>query len=140
VVLLTDGENNAGSVNPETASRAVHEAGAGLFVIGIGQAGTVAIDYTDPATGIERKGFFESEADTASLRALAVAGDGVFLEAPSSEALNEAFRKMGDAVQVPGSTGEETRKTPLAFPFIASGGACLVLSWFIEHVLLGALL
>ncbi|MDR2103885.1 MAG: VWA domain-containing protein, partial [Treponema sp.] len=43
VILITDGENNAGSVHPETAAEVLEEIGVSLWIIGVGSSGAVPI-------------------------------------------------------------------------------------------------
>ena len=48
VVLITDGENNAGTIHPLTASRLLKEKNISLYVFGLGTSGTAPLEYTDP--------------------------------------------------------------------------------------------
>ena len=50
IVLLSDGENNAGRVNPETAAEAVRVLGLKIYTIGVGTDGIAPIPVIDPRT------------------------------------------------------------------------------------------
>ena len=93
-VLITDGENNAGALHPETAAGFLREAGAAFWLIAVGSAGEVPIDYLDPNTKIRRTGIFDSRYDVESLRRLSAAGDGIFLLASSAETFTAAFSHL----------------------------------------------
>jgi len=93
-VLITDGENNAGALHPETAAGFLTEAGAAFWIIAVGSAGEVPIDYLDPYTKIRRTGIFDSRYDVESLRRLSAAGNGTFLLASNSEKFAEAFSQL----------------------------------------------
>ncbi|MDR0302299.1 MAG: VWA domain-containing protein [Treponema sp.] len=95
-VLITDGENNAGMVHPETAAAMLREIGASLWVIGVGTAGEVPIDYLDPFTKVRRTGLFDSRYDTESLRRLSLAGGGTFIFAPTANSFASAFSKLDE--------------------------------------------
>ena len=95
-VLLTDGENNAGEIHPETAAAMLREIGASLWVIGIGSAGEVPIDYIDPFTKVRRTGIFDSRFDTESLRRLTFAGAGTYIYAPSAGSFAAAFSQLDE--------------------------------------------
>ena len=93
-VLITDGENNAGAIHPETAAGFLRDVGASFWVIAIGSAGEVPIDYTDPHTKIRRSGFFDSRYDAESLRRISVAAAGTFLYASSTDTFAAAFSQL----------------------------------------------
>lgn len=95
--LITDGENNAGAVHPETAAALLREMGVSFWVVAIGSAGEVPIDYTDPYTKIRRTGIFDSRYDAESLRRLSAAGGGTFITALSANALAAAFSQLDDS-------------------------------------------
>jgi len=103
-VLITDGENNAGSVHPETAAGMLRDMDVSFWVIAVGSAGEVPIDYVDPYTRIRSTGTFDSRFDMESLRRLSVQGGGTFISAPSSQAFAEAFSNLDDSeitIQIP---------------------------------------
>lgn len=47
LVLLTDGDNNAGAIDPREAATIAHESGIKLYTIGIGQDGVVPMPQED---------------------------------------------------------------------------------------------
>lgn len=48
IILLTDGDNNAGKVTPETAAEAVKALGIKFYAIGAGTNGVAPFPFTDP--------------------------------------------------------------------------------------------
>jgi len=48
IILLTDGDNNAGKISPETAAEAAKTLGVKLYAIGAGTNGTAPYPFTDP--------------------------------------------------------------------------------------------
>jgi len=103
-VLITDGENNAGAIHPETAASMLREMNISLWVIGIGSAGKVPIDYLDPFTKVRNAGLFDSRFDVESLRRLSAAGGGTFIYAPTANSFAAAFTKLDEGeitVQIP---------------------------------------
>ncbi|MDR2746661.1 MAG: VWA domain-containing protein [Treponema sp.] len=138
-ILITDGENNAGPVNPETAAALLAEAGISLWVIGVGSGGEIPIDYVDPLTRMRRTGIFDSRFDEASLLALSEAGGGTYIPAPSADALAAAFSRISGEELTVSRSGLMIRRYPLQGPFIAGGLALFALAEFIRRFLLGAL-
>jgi Ca-activated chloride channel family protein len=94
VVLITDGENNAGSIHPETAAALLGEQGVSLWVIGVGSSGEIPVDYVDPKTRMRRTGTFESRYDIASLKNIALKAQGHWIHAPQADAFNAAFTEL----------------------------------------------
>jgi Ca-activated chloride channel family protein len=138
-ILITDGENNAGPVNPETAAALLAETGISLWVIGVGSGGEIPIDYVDPLTRMRRTGTFDSRFDEASLLALSGAGGGTYIPAPSADALAAAFSRISGEELTVGRSGLVVRRHPLQVPLIAGGLALAALAEFIRRFLLGAL-
>jgi Ca-activated chloride channel family protein len=138
-ILITDGENNAGPVNPQTAAALLGDAGISLWVIGLGSGGEIPIDYVDPLTRMRRTGTFDSRFDEAGLRALSEAGGGTYIPAPSAEALAAAFSRISGEELTVSRSGLMVRRYPLQIPLIAAGLVLCVLAEFIRRFLLGAL-
>ncbi|MDR1904076.1 MAG: VWA domain-containing protein [Treponema sp.] len=140
VVLITDGENNAGSVHPHTAAAALRGLGASLWIIGVGSSGEVPINYTDPFTNIRRTGTFDSRFDAESLRNLSEAGGGVYISAPSGEALSAAFSRFDEAEKTSRRSASQSRLQSLAPPLLFISLLIIVISRFIRMYILGALI
>ncbi|MCY4402627.1 MAG: VWA domain-containing protein [Candidatus Poribacteria bacterium] len=51
VILLTDGENNAGTIDPETAAALAHSFDIRVYTIGMGKEGGTRIPYEDTTFG-----------------------------------------------------------------------------------------
>jgi Ca-activated chloride channel family protein len=138
VVLISDGENNAGEIHPETAAAMLHDIGVSLWVIGIGSGGEVPIDYVDPFTRIRRTGLFDSSYDTEALRKISAAGGGTLISAPSADALTAAFAYLDDQEMVVRRSGTVTRARSCYFSFMIAALGLLVTVRFIRRFFLGA--
>jgi Ca-activated chloride channel family protein len=139
-VLITDGENNAGAIHPETAASMLRETGASLWVIGIGSAGEVPIDYVDPYTRIRRTGIFDSRFNAESLRRLSLSGGGTYISAPSADAFAAAFSQLDNSemtVQIPRIIN---RRRSVALQFLISAAVLLAAVRFIRRNILRAIL
>jgi len=139
-VLLTDGENNSGSVHPASAAAALRALGVSLWVVGVGSSGEVPIDYVDPETGRRRTGLLDSRYDQESLRAIAAAGGGVFLSAPTPEAFASAFSKLAESETFPVAARTRTKTASLHVPFVWAGLVLVSLARLVRRRFLGALL
>lgn len=102
VVILTDGENNAGSIHPETASALAKKNNITLYTVGIGTRGNVPIEYVNPQTGKLYSGFLNSNFDSTQLEKIAIISDGRYYSVETISALNTALSsiiKKQDVVQ-----------------------------------------
>jgi Ca-activated chloride channel family protein len=133
VVLITDGENNAGAVHPEAAAEALGASGASLWVIGVGSAGEVPIDYGEPVLKVRRTGSFDSRMNPENLRAIARKGGGTFLAAPSGKAFSEAFARFADAEMTVRRSGTVNRTRDVQRPAILAALGLILLSRFIRR-------
>jgi Ca-activated chloride channel family protein len=139
-VLITDGENNAGSIHPETAASMLREMGVSLWVIAVGSAGEVPIDYTDPYTKVRQTGTFDSRFDSESLRRLSVTGGGTYIAAPSADAFAAAFSQLDDAEITVQRSRIITRRRSCVLYFLIPAFVSLTAVRFIRRYLLGAVL
>jgi Ca-activated chloride channel family protein len=140
VVLITDGENNAGSVHPETAAAMLAKMNVSLWVIGVGSRGEIPVNYVDPLTRVRRTGTFESRFNPESLEKIAQSGKGTWIYASHAEAFASAFSRLDQGEMTIRRSGLSRRERPFHGIFI-SGGLLLVLGVrLIRRLVLGALL
>ena len=140
VVLITDGENNAGTIHPEAAAAMIGEMGVSLWVIGVGSSGEVPIDYVDPITNMRRTGTFESRFDLEALGSIAESARGRWIYAPQVEAFTAAFAQLDQEEMIIRRSVPVRREEPLYVLFVI---AALALLWgvrLIRRYVLGALL
>ncbi|MCL2808751.1 MAG: VWA domain-containing protein [Treponema sp.] len=138
-VLITDGENNAGAIHPETAAGLLKEMGISFWVIAVGSAGEVFLDYVDPFTNIRQRGIFDSRYDVESLRRLTTIGAGTFIIAPSADTFAAAFYRLDDNEIIIQRSRIVSRLSSYAFPFLISAVILLTTVKFIRRFLLGAI-
>lgn len=91
IILVTDGEYNAGNIDPETAARIAESLSITLYTIGIGSRGQVPIEFTDQESGKSFRGTFESGFDEEILTAMADLTGGMYFRAADFKSLRSAF-------------------------------------------------
>lgn len=91
IILLSDGESNAGALDPLLAAQLAHAYGIRIYTIGLGQDGYVPFD-TDSATGQPR--YVQSRLDEITMRQLAGTADGQFFRATDNPGLQQVFRQI----------------------------------------------
>jgi Ca-activated chloride channel family protein len=137
-VLISDGENNAGAIHPETAAAMLGNMGVSLWVIGVGSGGEVPIDYIDPFTRVRRTGLFDSRYDIEALKKISSSGGGTWVSAPSADALAAAFSRLDDQEMVVRRAGTVTRSRPFHLPFMIVSLSLIAAVRFIRRFFLGA--
>jgi Ca-activated chloride channel family protein len=138
VVLISDGENNAGAIHPETAAAMLKEVNASLWVIGVGSGGEVPIDYVDPYTRMRRTGLIDSHYDRDALARIAASGGGTWIQAPSADAFAAAFARVDDQELLVRRSSVVTRKRSFHQPLILAALILVAVSRFIKRFFLGA--
>lgn len=88
LILLSDGENTAGSIDPITSANMAYAYGIKMYSIGIGKEGKVPFG-TDM---FGRTRYIEQSLDEAVLREIAKIGDGQYFRATNNDALDQVFR------------------------------------------------
>lgn len=94
IILITDGENNAGAVLPEAAADIAAGMGIRIYTVGIGTQGEVPLEYTDPETGKTYRGQFMSKFDEELLRTVAEKTGGKYFSASTQGALEAVIRTI----------------------------------------------
>lgn len=136
VILITDGENNAGSVHPETAARLAYDNGITLYVLGVGTRGTFTIEYVDPNTGKVRSGYYESGFDSASLEKIAFISGGKYFSVETLSSLSEAISFVSNRENVVQSFRLKTIDEYLYYKFLIAAAAMFVFAWILKRVCL----
>lgn len=142
LMLLSDGEDNVGLVHPGDAAAAAARYGVELVVVGVGSQGDAPIAYRDPKSGERLEGFYRSEFNEAALKALAVAGGGIYLPAGDAKGLARALDQAGAAVGVGPDERKPSRlrRVYLDRYFAGLALACMALSYALRRFALGGIL
>ena len=128
IVVLTDGENNAGAISPVSAATLAADGGFVVSVVGIGSRGEVPLNYVDPETGARRSGTYVSSFDRAGLEAIASRGGGAYYDAADGVALVAAFARISDRSVSLSRTRSVAAERSLLPGFLALSLAALALA------------
>jgi len=93
IVLLTDGQNNAGMVDPITAARVAKSLGLKVYAIGVGTRGRAPIPIDDPVFG-RRLVSVEVDIDEVTLRKIADLTGGEYFRATDRQELVEIYDRI----------------------------------------------
>jgi len=95
VILLTDGVNNAGQIDPLTAAEAAKSLGIKVYTIGMGRPGEVPVPVVD-IFGREQIVYQESTLDEATLQEIAAITGGRYFRAEDTSGLAQVYDEIND--------------------------------------------
>ncbi|MCK4858708.1 MAG: VWA domain-containing protein [candidate division Zixibacteria bacterium] len=95
IVLLTDGINNAGEIDPLTAAEIAKTMGVKIYTIGAGKPGKAPYPVDDPIFG-RRYVYLEQELDEETLTRVAEVTGGRYFRARSEEMLKTIYEEISD--------------------------------------------
>ena len=93
VILLTDGENNAGSITPETAASLAKSFGIKVYTIGMGKEGGARIPYADTTFG-KRYREVLTYLDENTLKLIARTTGGSYFRATDGQSLKRIYTEI----------------------------------------------
>ncbi|MFW6180140.1 MAG: vWA domain-containing protein [Spirochaetota bacterium] len=93
LILLTDGINNSGEIDPLTAASAAAAVGIKIYTIGVGSTGTAPYPVEDQVFG-RRYVQVPVQIDEESLTAIAESTGGRYFRATNTEKLEEIYREI----------------------------------------------
>ena len=94
IVLLTDGDNNAGKVTPATAAEAAKALGIKVYTVGAGTRGYAPVPVQDRFSG---RTFYQNirvEVDEKTLREIAALTNAQYYRATDGKSLREIFEQI----------------------------------------------
>ncbi len=97
IVLVTDGVNNSGSIDPDSAAAVCEGLGIKVYTIGVGTAGRVPVPmkFRDASGRIEtRRVDMDVEVDEELLRSIAARTGGKFFQAVDPDSLRSVFSEI----------------------------------------------
>jgi Ca-activated chloride channel family protein len=93
IILLTDGVNNSGEIDPLTAAQAAESLGIKVYTIGMGRPGQVPVPVLD-MFGRETIQYQESRLDEATLQEIAEITGGRYFRAEDTTSLKQIYAEI----------------------------------------------
>lgn len=94
IVLVTDGVNNRGEIQPRDAAEIARTLGVKIYTVGVGSRGTARMPVDDPVYG-KIYADVQVEIDEASLKEIAGATNGLYYRATDRPSLEKIFEEIG---------------------------------------------
>ena len=135
IILLTDGVNNSGFIEPQTAADLATEYGIKTYTIGLGTNGNALSPISYNADGSYRYGMRQVEIDEELLKDIALATGGRYFRATDNESLEEIYDEINKLEKTDIEEFKYYRYEEKFRPWILLAGALLLLEWILRNTL-----
>ena len=124
IILMTDGQNNAGQVPPLTAADAAQTLGVKVYTIGVGTRGTAPFPYIDP---FGRKQYVQQpvDIDEETLQQIAAKTGGKYYRADNSDTLRTIYADI-DRLEKTEADVKKFQRYRELFPWVVLPGLVLL--------------
>ncbi len=125
VILLTDGSNNRGDIDPQTAAQIAQTFGIRVYAVGVGSHGQARVPVQTPY-GTQYM-MMDSEFDEATLRNIANATGGEYFRATDNSSLKRIYAQIDQLEKSKIRVREYSKRTESYAPFLTAALLCLLL-------------
>ncbi|MDD5066063.1 MAG: VWA domain-containing protein [bacterium] len=140
IILLTDGENNAGVIDPLTAAQAAAAYGIRVYTIGVGKLGGAPIPFQHPVFGKQYYrnpdgSLYLTKLDERTLEEIANLTDGKYYRATDSDTLKAIYGKI-DKLEKTKIKAKQYIHYTESFPvFLVMGLLCLLAYLVLDNII-----
>ncbi len=135
IILLTDGVNNSGFIEPQTAADLAVEFDIKTYTIGLGTNGNALSPIAYNADGSFRYGMRQVEIDEALLKDIAKVTGGKYFRATNNEKLEEIYEEINKLEKTEIEEFKYTRYEEKFRPWVLLAGVLLLLEWVCRNTL-----
>ena len=135
IILLTDGVNNSGFIEPQTAADLAIEYGIKTYTIGLGTNGNALSPIAYNADGSFRYGMRQVEIDEKLLQEIADATGGKYFRATDNEKLEAIYDEINKLEKTEIEEFKYYKYEEKFRPWVLLAGALLLLEWLFRNTL-----
>ena len=132
IILLTDGVNNAGFIEPQTAADLALEYNIKTYTIGLGTNGNALSPIGYNADGTFRYGMRQVEIDEDLLNQIAESTGGQYFRATDNEKLEEIYEEINKLEKTEIEEFKYYRYEEKFRPWVLLAGGLLLLEWLLR--------
>lgn len=134
VILLTDGSNNRGDIDPQTAAEIAKTFGIRVYAVGVGSHGQARVPVQTPM-GVQYM-TMDSEFDEATLRQIAATTGGEYFRATDNSSLRAIYDKIDQLEKSKIRVREFSKRSEHFAPFLYAALICLLLEIILRYFVL----
>ena len=135
IILLTDGVNNSGFIEPQTAADLAIEYGIKTYTIGLGTNGNALSPIAYNADGSFRYGMRQVEIDEDLLKDIAKVTGGKYFRATDNEKLEAIYDEINKLEKTEIEEFKYTRYEEKFRLWVLLAGALLLFEWILRNTL-----
>ena len=140
IILITDGDNNAGDIEPDRAARLAAALRIRVYTIGIGSEGETTIQFVDPESGKEVRGVYQGKLNEELLKRIAEETGGRYFHSGTLGILNTIFQEIDSLESTVQEVAVFRERHPRHMIFIFLGLGIITLCVITNKLLIGELL
>jgi Ca-activated chloride channel family protein len=129
MILMSDGENNRGSVDPRAAAKAAAAFGIRVFTVGVGSRTRARIPIAITPNGTLRYAWMPVSIDEGLLTEIARETGGRYFRATDARALQRIYAEIDRLVKTKVQVRRYVRFTERYLPFLLAAAVLLVAEW-----------
>lgn len=129
MILMTDGENNRGEIDPITAARAAAAFGIRIYTIGVGSEGVAPIPIARGLLGGYQYANLPVHIDEELLTEIAAITDGEYFRATNEAALDSIYTRIDELEKTEVEVRTYTNYTPRHLPFVLLAVLLFTTEW-----------
>jgi len=137
ILLLTDGDDNAGELRPEMAARLAGSYGIRIYAIGMGSKEGAPIEIDDPDTSSVLRGHIVTDFNEVQLRSISERSGGRYWRTDSPGTLDVVFQQLDALEKVERWISSRTTSRPIHRSSIALGGLLVFTAYLFRRLVLG---
>ncbi|MEX1183533.1 MAG: VWA domain-containing protein [Gemmatimonadota bacterium] len=128
MILMTDGENNRGEIDPLTAARAAAAFGIRIYSIGVGSDGVAPIPIVTGQYGVQYANL-PVHIDEDLLREISSLTGGQYFRATNDAALDSIYQRIDELERTDVEVRRYVNYTPHYLPLIALALTAVLVEW-----------
>jgi Ca-activated chloride channel family protein len=129
VILMTDGVNNSGYIDPQTAMEMAINDKVKVYTIGIGRTGVAPYPVSDPYTGRTVLREMEVQIDEELMQQIAAGTGGRYYRAEENRQLENIYKTIDELERSEIKMTGYTPKEELFLPFVVLALMLLLMEW-----------
>lgn len=134
IILLTDGSNNRGEIDPQTAAEIAKTYGIRVYAIGVGSHGQARVPVQTPM-GVQYM-MMDSEFDESTLQRIANTTGGQYFRATDNSSLKSIYEQIDQLEKTKLRVREYAKHTDIFPPFIVAALLCLIAEIILRYFVL----
>ena len=134
IILLTDGSNNRGDIDPQTAAEIAKTYGIRVYTIGVGSYGQTRVPVQTPIG--KQYIMMDNEFDETTLRSIAETTGGQYFRAKDNTSLKAIYEQIDQMEKTKLRVREYSKHTENFMPFLYAALLCLLLEIILRYFVL----